>query len=259
MPNMKLGAMNDPKQDLYKQITWIGENRFNFLDLTLEPEKSYSEDVDVDKVKKLLKKYKLDIIGHTPWSLPLASPYKSVRKAALDEFYKCLDVFSKLGVKLVNVHPFMPHDLADPDKILQYNIESFRSIVKKARDIDIMMENTQGIFNELGIIAKILEDVKGLWLHWDIGHANLGNEGEKKTKLAFMKFDKKIKHLHLSDNNGTEDQHLPIGTGNIHWPFIIEVLKEHKYKKTITLEIHSLDLSYILFTRDKLNYLLKST
>ena len=89
-----------------------------------------------------------------------------------------------------------------------------------------------------------------------MGHANLGNEGEKKTKLAFHNFKSKIAHVHFSDNNGQDDQHLPLGAGNINWAFVVKTLKEHNYNKTITLEVHTPDLSYLIFSRDKLKFLL---
>lgn len=255
---MKLGAMNDPKKDLYKQIEFFGEQKFDFLDLTIEPDKAYADDVDVNRIKALTKRYNLGMIGHTPWNLPIAGVYNSVREAALQEYLKCLGVFRKLGVTLVNVHPSMAGDVSDADTLLKYNIDFFRKITKRAKssNIKIMVENTQGIFNEVEVLGKILSEVPGLKLHWDIGHANLGNEGEKKTKLAFHHFKKKIAHVHLSDNNGQEDQHLPIGVGNINWQFILQTLMEYKYNRTITLEVHAPDLSYLVFTRDKVKYLL---
>jgi sugar phosphate isomerase/epimerase len=257
---MRIGAMNNPKRDVYKEIKFIAEQKFDFLDLTIEPEKAYSDDVDIEKILELKKQYALDIIGHTPWNLPISNPFKSVREAAFEEYSKCLDIFVKLGVKYVNVHGHMPEDVSDPNIILRHHIDFFNRIVKKAKkdDVRIMVENTKGIFNELPVLAKILEEVPGLKLHWDVGHANIGNEAEKKTKLALHNFKDKISHMHFSDNNGQEDQHLPLGAGNINWLFILKTLKEYHYEKTVTLEIHSQDLGYLLFSRDKIRFLMKN-
>ena len=255
---MKIGAMNNPSKGLYQQIGFIGKSGFDFLDLTLEPDKAYVDDVDVKKILDLTDEHKLKIIGHTPWDLPIASSFKSVRKAGVEEYMKCLDLFSKLKVKYVNAHPVMPNNMKDPNQVIKHNIKFFQKIVKVAKkhNIRIMMENTKAMFNELEVIGGILKEVPGLKLHWDVAHANLGNEGEKKTKLAFDNFKEKIVHVHFSDNNGQEDQHLPLGTGNINWPFILKTLKEYEYNKTITLEIHSQDLSYLLFSRDKVKFIL---
>lgn len=250
---MKIGAMNDPKLELYPQIEAFGKAGFDFLDLTLEPEEAYAGDVDISKIKKLVKKYKLLVVGHTPWSLPLASTFKSVRNAAYKEFVKCLEVFSELGVQYVNIHPSMSGG-AKPEDMLKYNIDFMKRIVKKAKafGIDVMMENTSNIFNELEVIAQILHEVPDLKLHWDVAHANLGNEGEKKTKLAFMNFKDRIVHVHISDNNGQEDQHMPLGIGNIDWEFVVKTLKEHDYDGTITLEVHVKDESYLELSKEKL-------
>ena len=51
---MKIGAMNNPMQNLLRQIQWIGENRFGFVDLTLEPPGALAVDVNVDAVRDLL-------------------------------------------------------------------------------------------------------------------------------------------------------------------------------------------------------------
>lgn len=256
---MKIGAMNNPRKDLFKEMEFIAEN-FDFLDLTIEPDTAYAENVDTAKILEFQKKHNLLIIGHTPWNLPVASPFESVRKAALEEFLKCLKVFRKLKLKLVNVHPATPNDASDPETVILYNIDFFKKIVKEAKkyNIKIMVENTKALFNELNVIGTILNEVPGLKLHWDVGHANLGNEGEKKTKAAFHNFKNKIAHVHFSDNNGQDDQHLPLGTGNINWQFVVKTLIEHKYDKTITVEIHSPDPSYLLFSRDKLRFIIKS-
>ena len=249
---MKIGAMNNPGKDLYKEIRFIADN-FDFLDLTLEPGRTYPSIVNVKKILQLKKKYNLEFIGHTPWDLPISSPYASVREAALYEYLKCLSVFSKLSVKLVNVHPSLSES-SDAESVIKDNIRFFNRIVKiaKKKDIVIMMENTVSLFNDLGVMARILKETPGLKLHWDVGHANLGNDGERKTRLAFHNFKNKIFHMHFSDNNGKDDQHLPLGAGNINWAMIIKTIKEYKYNKTITLEIHSPDRSYLLLNRDRL-------
>jgi sugar phosphate isomerase/epimerase len=256
---MKIGAMNNPGVDLYKEIKFIIDSRFDFLDLTVEPGFSYSEKIDIERIKKLKKQFKIDLIGHTPWDLPFSCPYENVRKAAFAEYIKCLDVFSKLGIKLANIHPYIPRNMSSADTVIEQNIEILNRIIKHAKkqDITIMMENTKDFFCDIEVIGKMLHDCPGLKLHWDVGHANLGNQAEKKTKLAFENFKDKIVHLHFSDNTGQDDQHLPLGAGNIDWMFILKILKEYKYDKTITLEIHSPDASLLLFSRDKLRFMLE--
>jgi sugar phosphate isomerase/epimerase len=255
---MKIGAMNNPEKDIYSEIEYFAEHGFDFIDLTVEPgASSYSEDIDVKRIAALVKKHRLNLIGHTPWNLPFASPYKQAREAAFGEFMKCIEIFSEIGVTLANVHIQEPNYIKPIDELIRYNAEFFRKIVKasKNKGIAIMMENAGGVFSDAKLLKKLL--VPGLKLHWDVGHANLGRDTHETTENAFREFKDRIVHLHFSDNNGIDDLHLPLGAGNIDWPKIIKILKEYKYNKTITLEVFSPDRDYLLASRDKLRRLLR--
>ena len=62
---MKIGMMNNPANNLIDEITFAGVNKFDFIDLTIEPPKAQIKDINLNKALSLLKKYKLGIIGHT--------------------------------------------------------------------------------------------------------------------------------------------------------------------------------------------------
>ena len=68
---------------------------------------------------------------------------------------------------------------------------------------------------------------------YDIGHANLTQEGP-------IEFCKGIVHLiinvHVSDNNGTRDQHRPLGLGNIDFYEVFKVLAKNHYNGAIVIE-----------------------
>jgi sugar phosphate isomerase/epimerase len=62
-------------------------------------------------------------------------------------------------------------------------------------------------------------------------------------------------HVHLSDNDGTADQHLPLGAvprSKTNWPEHIGKLKATGYGGTITLEVFSPCREYLLLSRDLL-------
>ena len=85
------------------------------------------------------------------------------------------------------------------------------------------------------MMRYLLERNPDVYLLLDIGHANLGVE--KNTAPAYLKlFGKRIKHIHMHDNDGRRDQHLELGKGNIDWKGIVVLLKKSGYDKTITLE-----------------------
>ena len=61
---MKFGAMNNPMVDVTEEITSFAEMGFDFVDLTLEPEQTYSARVDVDKIAGVLERAGMSAVGH---------------------------------------------------------------------------------------------------------------------------------------------------------------------------------------------------
>ena len=72
---------------------------------------------------------------------------------------------------------------------------------------------------------------------FDTGHFNVFSYAPLSVWLAEM--GKYLGHLHIHDNHGSTDEHLPVGCGT--FPFIrfFETLREIKVKPTLTLEAHS--------------------
>lgn len=248
---MKIGVMNYPKNDLVEEIKWISENGFDFIDLLIEPLKAY--DISIPKVKKALRDYNLEAIGHTNPFLPSIFPIQSIRRACLDEFNKYVDIFSKLGIKLMNIHPFYNAPLLSDENKIKANIQFLNQVNKfcKSKGITLMLENYIKPFDSPKVFTRILKEVPDLKIHLDVGHCNI-NQEENLTEAFFKKFGNKIVHLHLSDNRGIEDDHLPLGCGNIEWEEIIKIIKKFEFNKTITLEIFSPDRDYLLLSSDKL-------
>jgi sugar phosphate isomerase/epimerase len=61
--------------------------------------------------------------------------------------------------------------------------------------------------------------------------------------------------VHLSENDGTADQHLPLGAAprsTTDWPKQIRKLKATGYDGTITLEVFAPHKDYLLLSRDLL-------
>jgi len=73
----------------------------------------------------------------------------------------------------------------------------------------------------LGLIQYV--NSKGVQCTLDIGHANTTEEGPLKFIQTLRKY---IVHVHLHDNDGSEDQHLPMGQGNVDFERIMPTLAE---------------------------------
>jgi sugar phosphate isomerase/epimerase len=248
---MKIGIMNDPTRDLLDEIRWASKNGFDFIDLTIEPLKAY--EIDLPKIKRAIEDCGLGVIGHTNPFLPAIFPIPSIRRVCLDEFRRSIDILSSLGVDLVSIHPFYnAPKLSDEEKI-EANIEVIKEVdeISRSNGVGLMFENYIKPFDTPEVFSRILKEVPDLKIHLDVGHCNIDQE-ENLVGEFFKRFGDRIVHLHLSDNKGMLDEHLPLGCGNIEWKAVIKTIKEHGFNRTITLEVFSQDRDYLLLSRDKL-------
>ncbi len=251
---MLIGAMNNPMVEVVDEINTYAEAGFDFIDLTLEPQKAYSRTLPVKEIKKALGDTGLGIIGHTAHYLPIATPMPEVRRAAIEEIERDILIFAELGAELVNIHPFVWAPLHETRWIREANIDAFQHLSDRCRAVGmrLMLENMPPHFNSPRDLANVFAAVPEMGFHLDVGHANLETEHNMTVELASY-FADKLCHVHFSDNNGGNlDLHLPLGVGKIDWKWIIHILKRVGYDRTITLEVFTDDREYLNRSRDKL-------
>jgi sugar phosphate isomerase/epimerase len=251
---MKIGAMNHPARDVLSELRWMAEAKLEFVDLTLEPPAACSNDINVKEVRKTLRDLGLTVVGHTAYYLPFCSPFKALRKAATEEFIRCVEIFGELGAKWVNVHPDRHAPFHERAFMVEMNLECFAETLPnaKAAGVGIMIENLPGHYNTPTELGWFLDRMPELGLHLDIGHSNLLVEHNTCPDLCAT-YGKRLAHVHIHDNKGgAADLHLPLGTGHIDWPKMIRALKSANYNDTITLEVFSEDRHYLTYSRDRL-------
>lgn len=253
---MQLGAMNNPMVDIIEEIQLISSLGFDFIDLTIEPEETYSKTIDVDRVAQALEETGLGVVGHTAWYLPIASPYPELREVAINELIRCLSITRDLGATKMNMHPSMKVPLHDLDWIIAQNVDALARLVEAAEPmgVSVMMENMPN-FSRVSHLKPILEAVPEAKLLLDAGHANLDSPYNHSEEIL-AHFSERLAHVHVSDNRGGhDDMHLPLGVGNINWLKIVRSLKNAGYDGTITIEVFGDDDDYLVMSRDKLKYL----
>lgn len=252
---MKIGFPNHPRKDLLKEIEWIGKNGFDFVDLFLEEDRATPERIDISKLKQVLRKYGLETVGHTAWYLPIGSPMKALRKAAVQELKRYFPVFNSIGTEYVTIHANWPGMIFSDREGVKFQAETLKELVELAGGfgLKLLYEPIDSVRDSLENVSMILKRVPGLYFHLDIGHANLYG---RKPEEFIRRFRSKLKHVHLHDNHGNFDAHLPMGCGSIEWEKVLKVLKKY-YNGTITLEVFSREKKYVLLTRKKLKELWK--
>lgn len=247
---MKIGFPNHPRKDIKKEIKWIADNGFDFIDLFLEPDQSELGKFNIDEVKKQLDYYGLERVGHTAWYLPIGSPVVQLRACAVDIIKKYLDAFVELSCDKVTIHSNWPPSLFSEEEGVKFQTESIQRILRYAETlgVKIMLEPLGTIYDHSRNIDRLLALNENLYFHADIGHINVF--GREPVEYLY-RYKDKLMHVHLHDNNGIDDLHLPIGAGIIDWDHLVSSLKTF-YDGTITLEIFSVEKEYVLHSKKKL-------
>ncbi|MEJ2168699.1 MAG: sugar phosphate isomerase/epimerase [Desulfobacterales bacterium] len=231
---MKIGVMNDPAKPVSAEVAAFGKAGFDFVDLTIEGPTAFN--IDTAELQPLLAQYGLSVTGHTDPCLPYAYPIRGVREACLRELERCAGIFCALGAKVMNIHPCYFCPPAMRKSLVELNIEALKPIVEMAAsyELTVVLENFKAPFDRVATFRTILQEVPGLRVHLDFGHANIGRENHEAFCRQLGSF---IGHVHFSDNRSSDDHHMPLGVGNIDWKKAVKSLKATGYDGAITLEV----------------------
>lgn len=178
------------------------------------------------ELKKLPVKYSV----HPPaWDINLTSQIKELRQAALDLHIKALHFSHKIGAKQMVLHPgFSGSKAFDKGEARDRAREITDELVKIAKPLGICLafENVGYSGQSIYTFDEYIEALDGVdesvaYLI-DIGHANIN--GWDIARLIRV-LAPRICGLHIHDNNGKEDQHLPIYGGTVKWDEVFEAMK----------------------------------
>ena len=263
---MKYGAMNFPVLPVLEEIKTFGALGFDYLELAMDhPEAHYSYiSGNIKKISSELQHHNMGILCHLPTFVSPADLTDSIRHASVSEMCRSLSVAADLGAEKVVLHPPMIGGMGGyvVDKVKKYAFEFLSELVKLSDTvgITICLENMMprnGFGVEPFELAEIFTTFPQLRFTLDTGHANLDNKGSNRLNTLVSHFGDMIGHVHLSDNLGIHDDHLPLGAGIIDFRRLAYDLKKIGYNDTATFEVFDNDRTRLVKSRDYWNLLLK--
>lgn len=256
----KFGLLTNPTEDVLKEIRAAKELGMDYVEIGIEPPRCLPEQLLKKRkdILSLLKRYRMFAVGHTAWWYNLGSQHSNIRKAWVEEGKRTIRMSKELGIRLLNFHlEAQGMSLRQPrflKRIISNFIESMRELVEygKGFGVKVMFENGAGSpeFSRIETIDHILKEVPGLGFHMDIGHIFIA-EGQKGTERAIRKFSRRLVHVHIHDNYGTADDHLPLGVAVMDYESIVRALKMTGYRKGITFEVFARDRDYLKLSMEK--------
>lgn len=252
--------MNNPVKPVLSELEEISKLGFDYLELTLDPPQAHHLQILQQKEQLLaaLKQHQMGLVCHLPTFVSLADLTDSVRRASLNEVLESLEVAAEFQPLKIVAHPPYIGGLGvmvmKQARHMAKNSLWAISLKAEQLGLNLCLENMfprcqYGV--ETIDFIKIFEQLPNLNLTFDTGHANIGNPEGNRILEFIETFSDRIGHVHISDNFGKEDNHLPIGTGTINFDSVLKSLKGIGYKDTVTFEIFSKDREYLQISRDK--------
>lgn len=185
-----------------------------------------------EQMKESLKsRQDISIVLHTegdPGPLEITSKNKNISQAALFNIFRNIDLCRELNAEKLVLHP---------PPFSNEVVDIYKNIIDYAESQQVIMaiENSQcglgGMENLLAYKKQFSSEF--LKFTFDTGHANIGGNVSELLKMVIGD----VSHIHWHDNDGSADQHLGPGMGNIDFHELVSIIKnESENDITISLE-----------------------
>lgn len=197
---------------------------------------------DLSWFKKYLQQLGLEITLHSLNNdINLSSTNNEIRKVSVKQIVESIKLASKLGLKIITVHPGRKTSSKDNlDRIWELQVDSFSQLVKVAKEHDVFLgiENMESRAKEMIIFPKdvnrLISNIRSKCVGITLDLAHIATIGSLAVKEYISELQEKIIHVHLSDSNNTTT-HLPLGWGKLNLPEMLFALQK-EYDKNVVIE-----------------------
>lgn len=226
---------------VWEDISWIfGIEEAGFDGWEIVADGSYRLDCEqnVRRIDETIASTHLGITVHAPYAdLNLATLNHPIWRESIRQVCCCIEQASEWTDR-VTLHPgyVSPVGKIMPDRVWEHQKTALREIGKVARDHGVLacLENMIGMREFLcrdpGELLGMTGDIEGVGMTIDIGHAHTVG-----LVHAFLPLVPKASHMHVHDNHGKNDEHLPIGDGTVDWASVGRVIAR-EYSGILVIE-----------------------
>ena len=190
------------------------------------------------KIEEVISSTNLGVTVHAPYGdLNLATLNDPIWNESIHQICTCIEHAASLTDR-VTIHPgyLSPVGKLLPQKVWELQKEALRRIGKFAADRSVLacLENMIGVKEFLcrqpEELIGMTEGIEGIGMTFDFGHANTMGKVDN-----FLPYVGKAHHIHIHDNHGMSDEHLPLGAGTINWDTVGREIAAH-YSGTVVVE-----------------------
>jgi len=218
-------------------------------------------DGEIDTLLELKEKFGLTYYLHAPIEgINPADKDPLIHKETLRLYRSSIEVSHRLSCSGVIFHPgHLAQPDASKDEGFRNSIQLMQSVLETAEKhrVLLLIENSgtkdTKLFHQVSDFATFVHffPVNYVYGLMDVGHAMI--QGFDLIEMANV-LGERLVHLHLHDNCGAKDEHLPLGRGVIKIRALLEALNNRQWKGTGIIEIYGTE-HYERDLRDSMEFL----
>lgn len=265
-----INLKNTPEEILELGEKCLGTGEYHAIEVTY-----YENMQDVDTfaynqaIRKIVEEYHPQVVVHIS-AFNTSEENSVLRSAIIHEFRNCCKYVKELGGNEIVMHCGMRNigmhvPLVGPNgerstkeavyqRAWDLSVQMFRICCDIAKEewIKIYTENLSELMlttrcNTLVDFVKAI-DRDNLQIVFDIGHCH-HTGGDIVPEV--LECGKLLHHLHLHDNIGDKDSHMPIGEGNIDYKAFCDALDQVGYPGLYMMELYHCDPDNLAASKER--------
>jgi len=222
-------VFNSPPENF---IEYSNNNNLHHIEINLSKSHSAIESFNDKRIIDLKNNNhtNLQFSFHLPTKTNIADNIFNLSQSNVKYLSKTIDLAARLDVRYITCHMgfffWFPVEKWQRNKSLKRFVQNLEKILEKCthNNVTIALENVAPLphGSEHLLLGDNVNDFEFVFSRLnspllkfclDTGHANMAEGVQTYLDL----FSDKLVSIHYHDNHGNDDEHLPIGDGNINW------------------------------------------
>ena len=207
---MHIGVANDPTRPLIDEIRWIAANGFGFVDLHMSPPNLRWS--PAGKTLRIWRELGSPQSARRP-TCPSIIPPRSSARPRSTELRRCINRHLQTPL-LTTLFCGWPSHL--PEESGYDYLRQYLSILiehGEPQGVAVALENAADNRRQLKHFREIFRRLPNLKLAYDIGSGNVST-AKSMTRDYLFAFADRLRHVRISDNDGTRPAYLPFARLN---------------------------------------------
>lgn len=194
------------------------------------------------EVANVLNDAGLKVTFHAPFiDLRPGALDDKIRRASIDRIKQVFDLAPYFHPAKIVCHASFDerYYVFGDDLWLESSVKTWQALTALAQDVNTIIALENVYERNPFVLRRLFEALSSdrICFCFDAGHFNVFSH--EPLRIWLKELGKYLGHLHLHDNYGQRDEHLPVGNGTFPFDELFQFIRKMKVKPTVTLEAHN--------------------